>query len=137
MCEAFNRAILDHRDKPIITLLEGIKFYLTNRIVKQRSLMLRWTNGLCPMVQEKLEQSKKYSDRWCANWIGDPPMNEFEVSKDGDKYEVHLGLGVCACRRWQLSGIPCAHAVSCMWFCNRAPEDYVNIAYRYELLSLQ
>ena len=31
MCEAFNRAILEHRDKPIITLLEGLKFYMTNR----------------------------------------------------------------------------------------------------------
>ncbi|MCI17653.1 defensin/CCP-like protein, partial [Trifolium medium] len=32
MCEAFNRAILEYRDKPIITLLEGIKHYLTKRI---------------------------------------------------------------------------------------------------------
>jgi hypothetical protein len=30
MCEAFNRAILDHRDKPILTLLEGLKFYMNN-----------------------------------------------------------------------------------------------------------
>lgn len=34
MCEAFNRAILEHRDKPIITLLEGIKNYITKRITK-------------------------------------------------------------------------------------------------------
>lgn len=33
MCEAFNRAILEYRDKPIITLLDGLKFYITNRIV--------------------------------------------------------------------------------------------------------
>lgn len=130
MCEAFNRAILEHRDKPIITLLEGLKFYMTNRIVKQRSLMQRWTTGLCPSVQQKLEKSKDYSDRWTALWIGDIPMDEFEVSKNEHKYVVNLGHGTCACRRWQLSGIPCAHAVACMWHCNRAPEDYVNIAYR-------
>ncbi|XP_057450851.1 uncharacterized protein LOC130742769 [Lotus japonicus] len=130
MCEAFNRAILEHRDKPIITLLEGLKFYMTNRIVKQRSLMQRWTTGLCPSVQKKVEISKDYSDRWTAVWDGDIPMNEFSVFKGNDKFVVDLGLGTCACRRWQLSGIPCSHAVACMWFCNRAPEDYVNIALR-------
>ena len=51
MCEAFNRAILDHRDKPIISLLEGLKFYMTNRIVRQRELMKRWQDSpVCPMV---------------------------------------------------------------------------------------
>ncbi|XP_057442780.1 uncharacterized protein LOC130734405 [Lotus japonicus] len=103
---------------------------MTNRIVKQRSLMQRWTTGLCPSVQQKLEISKDYSDRWTALWIGDIPMDEFEVSKNEHKYVVNLGHGTCACRRWQLSGIPCAHAVACMWHWNRALEDYVNIAYR-------
>lgn len=28
MCEAFNRAILKYRDKPIISLVEGLKFYI-------------------------------------------------------------------------------------------------------------
>src|SRR4051812_22841421 len=39
MCEAFNKAILEHRDKPIITLLEGIKHYITKRITKQKELL--------------------------------------------------------------------------------------------------
>lgn len=36
MCEAYDRAILNLREKPIITLLKGVKHYITVRIVKQR-----------------------------------------------------------------------------------------------------
>ncbi|PNY10913.1 hypothetical protein L195_g007507 [Trifolium pratense] len=46
MCEAFNSAILEYRDKPIISLVEGLKFYMTNRIVKLRDYMLRKTTFL-------------------------------------------------------------------------------------------
>ncbi|GAU50686.1 hypothetical protein TSUD_410420 [Trifolium subterraneum] len=55
MCEAFNSAILEYRDKPIISLVEGLKFYMTNRIVKLRDYMLRkttfldtYSNIICP-----------------------------------------------------------------------------------------
>ncbi|RDY11933.1 hypothetical protein CR513_03346, partial [Mucuna pruriens] len=34
MCESFNRTFLEYKDKPIISLVEGIKFYMTNRIAK-------------------------------------------------------------------------------------------------------
>ncbi|KEH16538.1 PIF1-like helicase [Medicago truncatula] len=40
MCEALNKAILEHRDKPIISLIEGLKFYMTARIVRLRTLCL-------------------------------------------------------------------------------------------------
>ncbi|XP_057423086.1 uncharacterized protein LOC130717015 [Lotus japonicus] len=131
MCEAFNRAILEHRDKPIITLLEGLKFYLTNRIVKQKQLMLRWRNNqICPLVQQKLESMKRQSDYWLATWCGDTGYNQFEVSRGSDKYTVDLQLRTCACRRWDLSGIPCPHAVSCIWHNRHVPENYVDAAYR-------
>lgn len=130
MCEAFNRAILEYRDKPIISLLEGLKFYMNNRIVRQRDLMLRWKTGLCPMIQQKLEDSKRYSDRWTAVWNGNGDVTVFEVVRENEKYSCNLDNMTCACRRWELSGIPCAHVVACMWFAKRAPEGFVDAAYR-------
>src|ERR1044072_8353355 len=91
MCEAFNRAILDHRDKPIISLLEGFKFYITNRIVKMKDLMSRWrTSSLCPMIQQKQEVVKEQSDFWTCSWSGDEGYALFEVSRDNDKYVANL-----------------------------------------------
>ncbi|PNX89230.1 sucrose-phosphate synthase-like protein, partial [Trifolium pratense] len=42
-----------------------------------------------------------------------------------DQYVVNLVEKTCACRRWELSGIPCVHAISCLWFNNTKPEDFV------------
>jgi polysaccharide deacetylase 2 family uncharacterized protein YibQ len=46
MCEAFNKTILEHRDKHVITLLEGLKNYISKRIVTQRELMQRYTGNI-------------------------------------------------------------------------------------------
>jgi len=51
MCEAFNKAILSLREKPSITLLEGIKHYITVRIVKQRQMLERYNGEICPKIQ--------------------------------------------------------------------------------------
>lgn len=39
MCETFNREILEHREKHIITLLECIKHYITKRMASQKELL--------------------------------------------------------------------------------------------------
>jgi len=62
MCEPFNKAILEYRDKPIINLIEGPKFHLTNQIVTQRDLMLRYKGNICPMMQLLLEKAKREAD---------------------------------------------------------------------------
>ncbi|XP_058733914.1 uncharacterized protein LOC131605589 [Vicia villosa] len=51
MCEAFNRAILEYRDKPIITMLEGIKHYLTKRITTQKDALSKYNGDICPRIQ--------------------------------------------------------------------------------------
>jgi len=56
MCEAFNNAIMEYRDKPIITLLEGIRFYISSRIVKLRTILMRYEGLICPKVQEIIEK---------------------------------------------------------------------------------
>ncbi|KAG8365651.1 hypothetical protein BUALT_Bualt18G0128200 [Buddleja alternifolia] len=47
-----------------------------------------------------------------------------------DWYKVHLGEKTCSCRRWELSGIPCAHAISGLYYCGYMPEDYVDECYK-------
>lgn len=131
MCEAFNRAILEYRDKPIINLIEGLKLYMTNRINAQRDLVLRYKGNICPMIQLVLEKAKKEADGWSPNWAGDDAYALFEVSRDIDRYVVNLFDRSCSCRKWELSGIPCCHAVAAMWYNNYVPKEYVASCYRY------
>jgi len=59
MCEVFNRVILSLREKPVITLLEGIKHYITVRIVKQRQMLERYNGEICPKIQVMIEKNKR------------------------------------------------------------------------------
>ena len=44
LCESFNSAILPARDKPIVTLLERIRFWLMCRFVAKRCEAEKWTH---------------------------------------------------------------------------------------------
>lgn len=58
ICEPFNKAILEYRDKPVINLIEGpllkkkkkldrgAEVSFTNQIVTQRDLMLRYKGNM-------------------------------------------------------------------------------------------
>ncbi|CAL5205905.1 unnamed protein product [Lathyrus oleraceus] len=59
MCETFNMEILEHKEKPIITLLEGIKHYMTNRMTSQKELLHGYTGSICPRIQLVIEKNKK------------------------------------------------------------------------------
>jgi len=90
MCEAFNRAILGLREKPVITLLEGIKHYITVRIVKQRQMLERYNGEICPKIQVLIEKNKRSAGGWKATWHGDMEMVNFSVTNETDKYIVNL-----------------------------------------------
>ncbi|XP_058733419.1 uncharacterized protein LOC131605035 [Vicia villosa] len=79
MCEAFNRAILEYRDKPIITLLEGIKHYLTLRISKQKDALGKHKGVISPNIQKVTEKSKHEAGGWSATWHGDDDFAIFGV----------------------------------------------------------
>ncbi|XP_058776608.1 uncharacterized protein LOC131650925 [Vicia villosa] len=130
MCEAFNRAILEYRDKPIITLLEGIKHYLTKRLTMQKELTSSYNGDICPKIQVSLEKNKKIAQHWTPTWHGDDDMAIYGVTNGRDTYVVNLKKETCSCRRWDLTGIPCSHSITCMWQIKKKPEDYVSQYYR-------
>ncbi|XP_058773528.1 uncharacterized protein LOC131647680 isoform X2 [Vicia villosa] len=129
MCEAFNRAILEHRDKPIITLLEGIKHYITKRITKQKGLLQGYEGVICPRIQLILEKNKKEAQDWTPTWHGDDDLSIFGVTNGTETYCVNMKNESCSCRKWELSGIPCCHVISCIWNIRKRPEGYVSPYY--------
>lgn len=58
MCEALNMAILEYMDKLIITLVECLKHYKMVMIVKQKNLMSRFRNTICPKIKQIIERLK-------------------------------------------------------------------------------
>lgn len=69
--------------------------------------------------------------------------NARPVWNGGDKYHVTMSAGghkiivnlderTCACRKWQLTGIPCFHACACIFFKKQSSLDYMHECHRRE-----
>ena len=50
----------------------------------------------------------------------------FEARRGSDSYMVDLDNRVCSCRLWDLSGIPCVHAIAAINYIHQTPEQFLN-----------
>ncbi|CAN0918217.1 LRR receptor-like serine/threonine-protein kinase FLS2 [Linum grandiflorum] len=123
-CESWNRCILDARCKPIISMFETIRCQLMERFRAKKTFAANNFRGkLCPRIQKKLNIAIEASNRCEAIPNG---ANCFEVKVHGIQLVVDLNKFTCTCRKWELSGIPCSHAISCIHYMHDKPEHYVD-----------
>lgn len=47
----------------------------------------------------------------------------------GEKYVVNIEERTCSCRKWDLTGVPCYHAISALWVAMKDPFEYVDDCY--------
>ncbi|CAA0840726.1 MuDR family transposase [Striga hermonthica] len=74
-----------------------------------------------------LEELKKRASDFFAHWNGE---DQFEIENGiGTRFKVHLTEKTCTCRRWDLTGIPCVHAISGIFYLGKNPEDFVDNCY--------
>ncbi|KAH7863402.1 hypothetical protein Vadar_017045 [Vaccinium darrowii] len=127
LCESFNSVILSARDKPIISMLERIRIILMETIQKRHFLMSRSTNIVCPKIMKKVAKLKEYKG-WIPRYSGD---GQFEVvGPNNEQYRIDLEKKTCGCRRWELSGIPCVHAITGYNHLDRDMVDYIHDCYK-------
>ena len=130
MCEAFNAAILKARDKPVITLMEMIRNYLMKRLVRKRSEVEKWQHDIGPKVFKFVEKLKLESAVCHSEYSGN---STFQVRGFGDdQYVVDIERRTCACKKWQLIGIPCIHGISALMSSNRDPIQFIDNMYKKE-----
>ncbi|KAG8369540.1 hypothetical protein BUALT_Bualt14G0024100 [Buddleja alternifolia] len=128
LSESFNSMVLKARSNPIVHMLESIRLTLMKTIYRSRDEMKKHSENLCPKIEKYLEQMKKKSMEYIAHWNG---KDQFEIETSyGNRIRVHLGEKTCSCRKWELTGIPCAHALSGMYYCGYTPESYVDECYK-------
>ncbi|WOL01741.1 hypothetical protein Cni_G10458 [Canna indica] len=104
-------------------MLEEIRHSLMQRMYIKRVMIMKWTDDICPNIRKKLEINKEES-RFC---IVTPSGNlKFEVQYMSKIHVVNIGSRSCSCRRWNLTGIPCNHAVSCIAWMKDDPDKYIS-----------
>ncbi|PPR96837.1 hypothetical protein GOBAR_AA23833 [Gossypium barbadense] len=123
LSESFNKMILEAIGKPILTMMETVRTKIMLLIVKKKEKANKWKGTLCPKIKKKLDVNIKDSLSCVPSHAG------------GDKYQVECGLGSqhvvdlvqnsCSYRNWDLTGIPCMHALAVIHVKNEFPETYV------------
>ncbi|XP_028771738.1 uncharacterized protein LOC114728961 [Neltuma alba] len=123
--ESFNSRLLEARELPIVGLLDWIRIYWMNRFAENRIKAAKYQGKgiVCPRPRKRLDKEVEESRKWMPRWAGD---DKFEVQYNTQRFIVDLKEKTCECRWWQLSGIPCRHAVICIYEKREDPHTYVN-----------
>ncbi|CAI9266449.1 unnamed protein product [Lactuca saligna] len=127
--ESFNSAIRHARRRPIITMLEEIRLFVMERIYTQRVEGMEWDLLICPTIRKRIEHLKVKQRLWGVTPCG---YQKYEVRFTDVAYGVDLIAKKCACRIWQLTGIPCLHGVAAISYLNHDAEAYVSQSYTTE-----
>nr|XP_029153281.1 uncharacterized protein LOC114927482 [Arachis hypogaea] len=130
MCECFNSVIVEAREKPIVSMLEDITVYLMNRRVKNRQNIITYNREILLKINTKIEREFDKGGEWLAIYAS---RDKYEVSNsqgNRDKFVVDLKLHGCSCRKFQITGFPCEHAMSCIKKMCLDVKNYVNKCYK-------
>ncbi|GKA81260.1 mutator type transposase [Tanacetum coccineum] len=134
ICEVFNRQLLEARDSPIITALEHVREYLMKRIVVVQKIIEKCDGPLTPAVARVFDIIKEASSECIVDWNG---ADQYQVKGYlQEQYVVNLNQRTCSCRKWEISGIPCKHAIAAIHDMADngndvgIPEDWVHDSYK-------
>ncbi|XP_020879803.1 uncharacterized protein LOC110228054 isoform X2 [Arabidopsis lyrata subsp. lyrata] len=123
LSESFNRTIKDARKLPVVNMLEEVRRSCMKRIAKICDKTSKCKTRFPPKIMQILEGNRK-SAKFCQ--VLKSGENRYEVLEGIGSYSVNLLTRECACRQWNLTGIPCPHAIFVITEKNRDPEDYVD-----------
>ncbi|KAD4179897.1 hypothetical protein E3N88_28488 [Mikania micrantha] len=87
---------------------------------------------VCPRIRKKLEDMKKLQRHYD---VIPGSNNIFEVRSEKYAYAVKIEEQSCTYGSWQLSGIPCRHAVAVFGFVNKDPEAYVSNWFKKDMFK--
>ncbi|XP_047319942.1 uncharacterized protein LOC124923973 [Impatiens glandulifera] len=112
--------VSEAHDFPITQLIDTIRAKMMDLIYTRRTESSQWVMAVSPSADEKVrgEILKARSLQ--------------VMLSNGDKYEVHgqcvdvvdISRWDCSCKGWQLTGIPCSHAIAVLEFLGKSPYDY-------------
>ncbi|XP_057522445.1 uncharacterized protein LOC130802443 [Amaranthus tricolor] len=120
--ESFNATLGTDRCKPVLSLLEGIRRVTMVRLATRRKKCEEWER-LCPNIAKRVQVLCNES-RSCRAFMSSP--GEYEVVEGKSTMAVSLNQRTCHCNVWQLTGIPCRHAMRAILHEGLDPQSLVD-----------
>ena len=130
MSECFNSWIREDRDKPIIQLLENFRRKIMIRFSEKWAEVEKLNDTITPYARENLSTNEKEArklqvlhgrGRWYET-----------LSQAGVKILVNSEDGTCDCGMWQMTGLPCIHALAVFMYNREFAHDHVHWYYSKE-----
>ncbi|KAJ9566920.1 hypothetical protein OSB04_002886 [Centaurea solstitialis] len=97
------------RKGAIVGLMEYFRAFQQEWYSKRRELAARLTNTLTPWAEVRVQKRAVESASWIVRDIG---YCEYEVQDGYRDAKVQYYDKSFSCKRWQLSGLPCGHAIA-------------------------
>ncbi|KAM0913552.1 hypothetical protein ACQ4PT_012082 [Festuca glaucescens] len=94
----------------------------------------KWPGDICPKIKKRVEKNVDLAKNCFVDGAGDGMFQVSEVwSSTPIDYIVDLKSKTCTCNRWQKSGIPCPHVLSCIREERKDPLSLVDTCYSTEM----
>lgn len=130
--ELFYSWVSDAHELPITQMVDAIRGKIMELIHTRRNESNQWHKRLTPSMEEKFEQE---SNKVRPLQVLLSPGNKFEVR--GDSIEiVDVDQNDCSCKGWQITGLPCCHAIAVITCVHRSPYDYCSRYFTADLYRL-
>ncbi|XP_024178386.1 uncharacterized protein LOC112184360 [Rosa chinensis] len=128
--ESFNKNILPARKKPILSCLEDIRATTMLRLANRRQSGPNWRCNVGPRIEKQLRKNAELSHEYR---VISSSNNIFEIQGRGvacasgvvAAHSVSLDAKTCTCKGWDISGVPCGHAVATIHYKGMRPDDFV------------
>ena len=114
LAESWNAWIKEHKDVPVHCMADAIREKIMILFAKRRIIATAFSPGILPAVIHQLNAASRGLGHLKFS-KGHPNQAEVtEVYKDEEvrRHVVYLPQKICTCRQWQLTGKPCAHALT-------------------------
>ncbi|GJT65257.1 transposase, MuDR, MULE transposase domain protein [Tanacetum coccineum] len=106
--ESVNACSVIYRKEPVLKLAETYRAMVQEWYYKRRQLAANMTYEITDWAANKVVKKMK-SATWVVKGVN---AYQYEVSDGQYIREVNLQTGICGCRKWQLSGLPCGHVIA-------------------------
>ncbi|KAK6786010.1 hypothetical protein RDI58_014535 [Solanum bulbocastanum] len=128
--ESFNAWIFKARYKPIIEMLEDIRVKIMERLAAKEVVVRKWKDdGFSPKSELLFIEYLKIS-KVCK--VSGNEDNGYEVIEGTDRHIVNLREKKCTRRTWDLTEIPCPHAIKAMEHKKMIPKKEIHWYYSKE-----
>ncbi|KAI0513721.1 hypothetical protein KFK09_009751 [Dendrobium nobile] len=107
--ESFNAWIVDAKNKPVVDLIDMIHGKLMEQRATRKITSSTWHREFVPHAEEYIREITTMKDHLL---IRQSSYHRAEVESLHCRHIVDIETKECTCNVWQLTGLPCIHAIA-------------------------